>query len=148
MKVLVATRRSQGERELDVDDCVEGELVWIAEPCGRGLEPEEHYCTCSIMFVGVASFGMTTTAEVVELEAMTPERYADAVQDALRGLPSGVRGLNATAEGLAQIAEELPVGTILERYNAWLQPRYEPGTDRLNPSILGLPETPGHSTSG
>lgn len=143
MKVLVATRRSQGERELDFHDCVDGELVWITEPCGRGLEPGHAYCSCSITFVGAASFGMTTTAMVADLELLTPPSYADALRDALRGLPRGALNAEATAEALAAIAADLPVGTVVERYNGWLQPRYEPGTDRLNPSILGLPELGG-----
>jgi hypothetical protein len=140
MKVLVATRRSQGARELDFDDCVEGELVWITTPCGRGRSPDHAYCSCSIMFVGVASFGMTTTAMVTDLEAMTPERYEESLADALQG----VRGLDGhvaeTAAGLAGVAEALPTGTVLERFNSWLQPRFDPETSALNPSILDLPE--------
>jgi hypothetical protein len=140
MRVLVATRRSQGVRELDFDDCVDGELVWITTPCGRGLAPDRSYCSCSITFVGVASFGMTTTAVVADLEAMTPERYEEALSDAL----SGVRGLDRhvaeTAADLARIADGLPVGTVLERYNSWLQPRFDARTSALNPSILDLPE--------
>ncbi|MCU1475149.1 hypothetical protein [Amnibacterium sp.] len=140
MKVLVATRRSQGARRLDFDDCVEGELVWIATPCGRGLAPDHSYCSCSITFVGVASFGMTTTAMVTDLEAMTPERYEESLADALHC----VRGLDGhvaeTAAGLAGVAEVLPVGTVLERFNSWLQPRFDPETSALNPSILDLPE--------
>jgi hypothetical protein len=140
MKVLVATRRSQGERELDLDDCVDGELVWITDPCGRGLAPGDSYCSCSVTFVGVASFGMTTTALVTDLEAMTPERYVEALTDALHG----VRGLDGhlaeTAAGLAGIAEALPSGTVVERYNSWLQPRFDPRTSALNPSILDLPD--------
>jgi hypothetical protein len=143
MKVLVATRRTQGVRELDFDDCVEGELVWITEPCGRGLAADRSYCSCSVTFVGAASFGMTTTAAVADLEALTPARYADALQDARRGLPRGEAHAAETAGALARIAEDLPVGAVVERYNAWLQPRFDPDSGELSPSILGLPESPG-----
>lgn len=140
MKVLVATRRSQGARELDFDDCVEGELVWITPSCGRGSSPDRSYCSCSITFVGVASFGMTTTAVVTDLEAMTPERYEESLSDAVEG----VRGLDGqvaeTAADLARLAAALPTGTVLERYNSWVQPRFDPETAVLNPSILDLPE--------
>jgi hypothetical protein len=136
MKVLVATRLSQGRRDLDFDDCVEGELVWITDPCRRGLAPDHAYCSCSITFVGVASFGMTTTALVADLEALTPERYEEALVASL----SGVRGLDSrvveTAHDLAEIAAELPTGTVLERYNSWLQPRFDPETAALNRWIL------------
>src|SRR5438270_11282699 len=104
MKVLVATRLSQGMRELDFDDCVEGELVWITEPCGRGLAPDRSYCSCSITFVGVASVGMTTTATVTDLEAMTPARYSDALRDAVLGIQRGPERIIAVAEDLARIA--------------------------------------------
>jgi hypothetical protein len=140
MKVLVATRRSQGARALDFDDCVDGELLWITTPCGRGLAPDGSFCSCSLTFVGVASFRMTTTAVVADLEALTPERYEEALADALEG----VRGLDGhvaeTAIDLARIAAALPTGTVLERYNSWVQPRFDPETATLNPSILDLPE--------
>ena len=140
MKVLVATRRSQGERELDVDDCVEGELVWITTPCGRGLAPDHAYCSCSITFVGAASFGMTTTALVADLEALTPARYEEALSDAVEG----VRGLDGhgaeAAADLARLAAELPTGTVVERFNSWVQPRVDRETATLNPSLLDLPE--------
>jgi hypothetical protein len=54
-----------------------------------------------------------------------------------------VQGLNGTiapAADLARIAEELPTGTVLERFNSWLQPRFDPETGAPNPSILDLPE--------
>ena len=140
MKVLVATRRSQGVRELDFDDCVEGELVWITTPCGRGLAPDRAYCSCSITFVGAASFGMTTTALVADLEALTPARYEEALSDAVEG----VRGLDGhgaeAAADLARLAAELPTGTVVERFNSWVQPRFDRETATLNPSLLDLPE--------
>ena len=33
MKVLVATRVTQGARTTDSSDCVDGELVWMIDPC-------------------------------------------------------------------------------------------------------------------
>jgi hypothetical protein len=140
MKVLVATRRSQGSRELDFDDCVDGELVWVASPCSRGIAPDHARCSCSIAFVGVASFGMTTTAQVSDLEMMTLERYVEALEGALEGVPGLDAGIAEMAAALARIAEELPTGTVLERCTTWLQPRFDPESAALNPSILDLPE--------
>ena len=140
MKVLVATRRSQGARELDFDDCVEGELVWITTPCGRGLVPDRSYCSCSITFVGVASFGMTTTAVVTDLDALTAERYEEALADAIEGVHGLDGRLADIAAELAGVAADVPIGTVLERFNSWLQPRFDPETATLNPSILDLPE--------
>jgi len=138
MKVLVATRRSQGERELDFDDCIDGELVWVGDPCGRTPTAEGAFCTCALTFVGASSFGMTTTAAVADLDAMTPNRYAGALRDALRRIGRNGEDARERAEGLASIADVLPVGTVVERFRAVLQPRHaDDGT--LNPTIIGLP---------
>ncbi|MBE7190458.1 MAG: hypothetical protein INR67_19380, partial [Jatrophihabitans endophyticus] len=52
MKVLVATRESQGERAWDGwEDCVEGELVRPIEE--RCTEPRGSLCSCETAFLGL-----------------------------------------------------------------------------------------------
>ena len=33
MKVFVATRETQGARPSDFNSCIDGELVWMLDPC-------------------------------------------------------------------------------------------------------------------
>src|SRR3954468_14149361 len=80
MKVLVATRRTQGARAGDYDWCVDGELVWIQEPCGRDRRREQDSCGCGRGFAGLASHRATTTAEVRTIPGMTRDQYASAIR--------------------------------------------------------------------
>ena len=41
MKILVATGLTQGAEPNDYHFCVEGELVWIQEPCTSGRDNPE-----------------------------------------------------------------------------------------------------------
>jgi hypothetical protein len=93
MKILVATALTQGNASNDYHYCVEGELVWIQEPCDRDRKNPDGPCGCGRGFAGAASHKATTTAAVVESE-MTREEVAD--------------------ENLG-IAADLPVGTVIGR---------------------------------
>ena len=75
MKILVATRLTQGAYANDYHYCVEGELVWIQEPCDRGADDPDGSCGCGRGFAGAASHRATTTATVVE----SPMSRADLV---------------------------------------------------------------------
>src|SRR4029078_5543731 len=78
MKVLVATRRSQGDRKGDFSFCVPGELVYLASICDCDLLFPKHGCGCSRGFAGLSSLRATTTAEVVDLD-FTVADYVEAV---------------------------------------------------------------------
>lgn len=71
MRVVVATRESQGARTDDFDWCLDGELVWVAEPCGRDRQGDRHSCGCGRAFAGMASHRSTTTAVVRNLPQLT-----------------------------------------------------------------------------
>lgn len=108
MRILVATGHTQGTSPSDYHYCVEGELVWIQDPCDR----EE--CGCARGFAGAASHRATTTAMVVE-SAMSRDDVVLAFRTSLAdgGWP------RAWAEDVADdnlvIACQLPVGSIIVR---------------------------------
>lgn len=109
MKILVATGLTQGTSPNDYHYCVEGELVWIQEPCDRA-EP----CGCGRGFAGAASHRATTTAMVVDSE-MTRD---DVVLAFSTSLPDGgwpVAWAEAVADDNLEIAAQLPAGTIIVR---------------------------------
>ena len=68
MKILVATGWTQGTNPSDYHYCVEGELVWLQDPCDRDQFHPDDECGCSRGFAGAASHRPTTTAMVVESE--------------------------------------------------------------------------------
>jgi hypothetical protein len=109
MKILVATAHTQGANPSDYHFCVEGELVWVQEPCPRGDE-----CGCARGFAGAASHRATTTAMVVNSE-LTRDDMILAFHTSLGdgGWPVGWAE-DVTDDNL-EIACELPVGAIIVR---------------------------------
>jgi hypothetical protein len=70
MKLLTATRRTQGAAAFDFEDgIIEGELVEPASVCDRDLNGDEwtEGCGCGA-FRGVTSGKLTTTAVVADVE--------------------------------------------------------------------------------
>ncbi|BBY90641.1 hypothetical protein MGALJ_03100 [Mycobacterium gallinarum] len=114
MKILVATRLTQGTAPTDYHHCVEGELVWMQEPCDRDLRNPSMPCGCGRGFTGAASHRATTTAMVVDTE-MTREEVVLAFNTSLvdGGWPS--EWAEAVADDNLEIAAQLPAGTIIIR---------------------------------
>lgn len=114
MKILVATALTQGMASNDYHYCIEGELVWIQEPCASGRDEPDGGCGCGRGFAGAASHRATTTAMVVESE-MTPADLVLAFETSLGdgGWPTAW-ACDVTDENL-EIAARLPAGTIIER---------------------------------
>ncbi|MDT5065484.1 MAG: hypothetical protein QOK02_1639 [Mycobacterium sp.] len=114
MKILVATALTQGMASNDYHYCVEGELVWIQEPCARGRDEPDSGCGCGRGFAGAASHRATTTAIVVESE-MTPHDMVLAFETSLGdgGWPTAW-ARDVTDENL-ELAARLPTGTVIER---------------------------------
>lgn len=80
MKVLTATRDTQGHVEGDYAFTVEGELVTpLAVECSAGPS-----CGCDRGFPGLASSRATSTAKVVDLRHITTERLRQAVRDSVQ----------------------------------------------------------------
>ena len=131
MKILVATALTQGTSPDDYHFCVEGELVWLQDPCDRDKNDPDGPCGCGRGFAGAASHRATTTAMVVESD-MTRD---DVVVAFRTSLPDGgwpVEWADEVAEDNMEIAAQLPVGTIIIRK---LEQFFVRGSLRSFPSV-------------
>lgn len=114
MKILVATGWTQGTNPSDYHYCVEGELVWLQDPCDRDQFHPDDECGCSRGFAGAASHRPTTTAMVVESEMSRDDlvlAFATSLADG--GWPC--EWAEDVAEQNLDIATRLPVGAIIVR---------------------------------
>lgn len=119
MKVLVATRETQGHRSNDFSFCDEGEFVIITGPCDRDAGNPDGFCGCARDFSGVDTRKGTTTAKVVDLD-ISEDYYYDAIWDAFaaRGWlidEEDEADADAMAAWLLYLAESFPTGTVVER---------------------------------
>lgn len=118
MKILVATKRTQGQRDNDFCFCEEGEPVRRGTLCSTGFADDD--CGCRRSLVGVRSSKATTTA-VVEERGCSVEELAADIDAALdregwfRGEP-GLRRSAALAEArrMGEIAARFPAGAVIE----------------------------------
>jgi hypothetical protein len=114
MKILVATGLTQGTNPSDYHYCIEGELVWVQEPCARDRRDPDGGCGCGRGFAGAASHRATTTALVVESE-LTPDEVVLAFQTSLPDGGWPFEWGQDVADDNLEIAAQLPVGTIIVR---------------------------------
>ncbi len=123
MRFLVATSRTQGDRENDYTYCVPGELLWITEVCGRDRRDPEQGCGCGRGFGGLTSHRATTTGEVADLEITEADLHL-AVRTSLSDqgwLPDVLSAVECAAivqevvDEVRAIADRLPVGTVVRR---------------------------------
>jgi hypothetical protein len=133
MRVLVATRQSQGARSDDIDWCIEGELVWLPEPCPDGRR--RGTCDCVRTFAGVASHRRTTTAVVRDVDGLTMSACIDMIRYSLKqqGLPD--TWVEDAVDRMVQLAGASAVGVVLERKLDVVAPRFERRTGRLLPRV-------------
>ncbi len=123
MRVLIATTRTNGALDTDVDYCIEGELVSIDEYCDCcRIDPGS--CGCGIAFSGLNSHRMTTTAQVAEVPLSDAE-VREAIRSSMRA--GGWLDPSFCSEKLAeemveeawnrirQVATHFEVGTVLGR---------------------------------
>ncbi len=117
MKVLVATRRSQGLEPDDYSWTVEGELVTpVVSECSSPT------CGCDRGFAGLASHRATTTAEVIELD-LDPAALREVVRCSLTdqgwlrflGDAEAHELVTDHVETILEVAAALPVGTVVRR---------------------------------
>ncbi len=114
MKILVATGHMQGAHPGDYHFCIEGELVWVQEPCDRDLRDPDGPCGCGRGFAGAASHRATTTAMVVESE-MSREEVVLAFKTSLDDGGWPEEWAEEVADENLEIAAKLPVGAIVTR---------------------------------
>lgn len=121
MRVLIATRRTNGDVANDVDYCVAGELLMIGEYCDCcRIDPGS--CGCGIAFSGLNSHRMTTTAIVAEVPLSEAE-VREAIRSSLRdggwfdaGEPELAEQMVAEAwQRIEHVATHFEVGTVLGR---------------------------------
>jgi hypothetical protein len=114
MKILVATGLTQGASPDDYHYCIEGELVWLQDPCERDKNDPCGPCGCRRGFAGAASHRATTTAIVVESE-LTHDDVVIAFQTSLSDGGWPIEWADEVADQNLDIAAKLPVGTIIVR---------------------------------
>jgi hypothetical protein len=116
MRVLVATRETQGQRTDDFYWANDGELVLPPLVCDSPV------CGCDRSFVGIDSHKATTTAMVAERPDVTPQSLKELVRANLKdgGWLDGSPGDESLVEGkyadtLALYAEiyDFAPGTVL-----------------------------------
>jgi hypothetical protein len=129
VRLLVATLRTQGDREDDFARCEPGELVM--PPVHACDEPVDGPCGCRRSLVGVRSHEPTTTVEVADLP-LTLDEVCEQVRRSLTtaGWLGCVDDTEVADRWVADIAWELvqagarfPAGTVLERRGRALRPR-------------------------
>ena len=114
MKILVATSFTQGTSPDDYHYCIEGELVWLQEPCDRDKRDPDGPCGCGRGFAGAASHRATTTAMVVE-SPMTRDDVVIAFRTSLSDGGWPIEWADDVADENLEIAAKLPAGAIIVR---------------------------------
>ena len=118
MKVLVATRITQGDHDGDYSWTVDGELVTPASPPCSNAE-----CGCLRGFAGLGSSRATTTAMVVDLPHVDDYVLTNAVLDSLTrggwlnivGLGGQLEMIDDHVDTIMTVASRYPVGTIVSK---------------------------------
>lgn len=115
MNFLVATALTQGEKAGDYHWCVEGELLWIQEPCGTDRRDREMPCGCGRGFSGVSSRVGNTTARVADVE-LSREELVAALEASLEQGGWPPIWAAELIDDMIELAAEWPVGAIIDRH--------------------------------
>lgn len=129
MKVMVATKDTQGRRRNDFCHARPGELVRFATECDG--EQVDGPCGCRRYMVGIETTKATTTVQIVDKHDMTVNDLAKLIRKAntSRQITSEAK-LKALArqdaEEIGRIADAFGIGTVLEkRGNTFKERRLE-----------------------
>jgi len=122
MKILVATSRTQGARESDFNFCIDGELLWIAEPCATDAKRLPNSCGCGRAFAGLASHRATTTALVADLP-MNFDEYSRAISASLQEQGWPPHWAAGIARDQTELTKQWQVGDVVERDLDMFTPR-------------------------
>lgn len=130
MKVLVATKETQGQRSNDFCHCEEGEVLYFGSECDG--ESVDGSCGCRRSMSGTNTLCATTTMQVVEREDIADvQALADMLYQAAAkgGWTDGDndqewKDINLTeAKSLVDLVSDFPVGTVLERRGEYVKVR-------------------------
>jgi hypothetical protein len=128
MKILVATKDTQGQRRNDFMWCREGDIVKFGTECDG--EDIDGRCGCRRAMTGVESNSSTTTMKVVDLD-ITKEKLTEAVRGNYRkggwyklmGSEGAEEHIKKEVEELIRVAGTFTVGNIVEKRGNKLQSR-------------------------
>jgi hypothetical protein len=126
MKTLVATRQTQGRRATDAAECIDGELVFLLEPCEWSRRSPYGPCDCGRTFRGVFSDAVTTTAVVRDLEGFSVEDFVLALKShhsQTKGCTCNFDVADRMAAEMLVMVQDLPEGAVIERRLDWLTVR-------------------------
>lgn len=115
MRMLVATVLTQGARGGDYHWCVEGEPVWVQEPCAADRRDPDGPCGCGRGFAGLHSHRGTTTARVIENAGFTRDDLVLALEASLGDGGWPVEWAADVADEMLELASLWPAGTVIER---------------------------------
>lgn len=128
MKALVATAETQGSRKSDFTNCIDGELVWMLDPCPVSWRYPDGPCRCGRSFSGLSSHAYTTTAVVREIPGLTRKDYEKALRacfDARGWCPCcSVRSVREIVDELIDLASCWADGTVVGRRLGAVMARY------------------------
>jgi len=134
MKALVATGLTQGTRNTDSNACIEGELVWMLEPCPHSRWAPYGDCGCGRSFSGMNSLQSTMTARVFDVAGLTRDYYEQALLACFDAHGWCVccqsRSVPEVVEELINLATILEEGTVVERRLGTLNVRRAPEKKR------------------
>jgi hypothetical protein len=132
MKVFITTNETQGKRRNDFMNADPGELVLWPSECDR--EAVDGKCGCRRSFAGMVSHKAATTVIVADRPDFTTDDLHAAIDTSL--LDAGWLGLGdaeyqtsfkqdvyAEVAGMYDFANQLPIGTVVERRGNKLQTR-------------------------
>ena len=128
MKLLVATKKTQGERGNDFNFCEEGEIVSFAMECDR--ENIDGHCGCRRSMSGMDNHKGTTTMLVAELDMTLEElraKWMTSMTDAgwLKGKNKEreARWCRQECDRLIKAAASFGVGDVVEKRGDTIQKR-------------------------
>jgi hypothetical protein len=116
IKILVATKETQGKRKNDFSWCNEGELVTFAMECDG--ETIDGSCGCRRAMAGMVTHTATTTFKVIEAEITKEALLESEMVSIIEGWgdSEGIKALaRENAKELLSTADLFEVGTILEK---------------------------------
>lgn len=139
MKVLTATRETQGWRANDYCWAIEGELViFIPLECSGGSVDDE--CGCRRGMGGMTSRRATTTMKVVDRSDLTRDTYLHLIKENLKAQGYLTDELLESAEvedwvrhqtdELIHLAKMFPLNAVVERRDDFLSIRTPQPTSR------------------
>jgi hypothetical protein len=138
MKLLVATKETQGQRKSDFSHAEEGDPVYMGGgACDRDRNDIDGGCGCMRAMIGLKSHGATTTMKVIqrdmtmaELRALVREGYDDYIKNKIMT----EEDVTLETKDLLIYASTFDVGMIIEKRGNKLANRK---TNKVNPKAKG-----------